>query len=88
MPPRLSTDVAQAEHLPRGTYGFTVGFPMQLCGDYKRRAIARGLTVVDVRERPGPHAPGCKARRPVEVLVPQHCLPQALPRYTPPARWR
>lgn len=57
-------------YLPRGPYAFTAGFPVRLSGYYKRRAIAQGLTVVDVRERPAPLASGCKARLLVEVLVP------------------
>jgi len=38
-------------YLPRAGYAFAAGFPMPLLAIYKKRAIERGITVVDARER-------------------------------------
>ena len=57
-------------YLPRAGYAFAVGFPVWLAGFYALRAVGRGLTVVDVRERPAPGGVGCRPRVPAAVLVP------------------
>jgi len=56
-------------YLPRAGFAFAVGFPAWLAGFYALRAVARGLTVVDVRERPVPGGVGCRPRLPAAVLV-------------------
>ena len=62
--------------LPRAGYVFAAGFPVPLLAIYKMRAIERGFTVVEVRERPA-LTPGGKARLPAEVLVPAPIVPIA-----------
>jgi len=57
-------------YLPRAGYAFAAGFPVPLLARYKARAIERGVTVVDARERLAPLTTGGKARWPVAVLVP------------------
>jgi hypothetical protein len=56
-------------YLPRAGYGLAVGFPMRLLGRYTIRALKRGFTVVEVRERPALSGVGT-ARVPTQVLVP------------------
>ena len=57
-------------YLPRAGYAFAAGFPVPPLAIYKTRAIERGVTVVEARERLVPLTAGGKARRPIEVLVP------------------
>ncbi len=84
-------------YLPRGPYAFTAGFPVRWSGYYKRRAIAQGLTIVEVPERPAPLAFGCRARVPNGGAGAGDRLGDGSPRLTPvanqpssvaSARWR
>jgi hypothetical protein len=57
-------------YLPRAGYAFAAGFPVWLAGHFASRAIARGLTVVHVPERPDPGCGRCTPRLPATVLIP------------------
>jgi hypothetical protein len=73
-PQRLLAEAAlglRTAALPRAGYALAAGFPAELAPVFHRCALARGLAVVEVRERPEPLGAGRPRRREVaEVVLP------------------
>ncbi len=57
--------------LPRAGYALAAGFPAELAPVFRRRALGRGLAVVEVREQADPSGPGRpRVREVAEVVLP------------------
>ncbi len=56
--------------LPRGGYAFRAGFPVYLSNFYKKRALRKGLTVLDVSEVYAPLNRCIVLRLPCSIIIP------------------